>query len=279
MTQLPPDQTPNQPPLGGNADNGASTPEAAGAPVPPAQPAYEQPAFEQPAAYQDPAYGQPAFGQPGYPQQGYPVGAPMPQGPPPTNVFAIVGFVAVFFSGIAGVILGHIALNKIKRSGESGRGFALAATIIGYVRIGLSVLGTILFFVLMGIFGAAAQTSGWSSDHGSEYYNGDSSETEGYSGEWDPEFSDMPWVGTENEAVCTALLTPDVSIFDDASTYYRDLLRASDDAELNTLLEELIGYADGSDVSSDEAAEKRSQAELKWSEASSEMASVCMGER
>jgi hypothetical protein len=36
-----------------------------------------------------------------------------------------------------------VALTQIKKSGESGRGLALAGTIIGYVTVALWVLGSI----------------------------------------------------------------------------------------------------------------------------------------
>ena len=49
------------------------------------------------------------------------------------NVLAIVGFVLSLFLSIIGAILGVIALVQIKRTGQRGRGLALAAIIIGVV--------------------------------------------------------------------------------------------------------------------------------------------------
>ncbi len=49
-----------------------------------------------------------------------------------TNPLAIAAFVTSFFVGISGVILGHIALHQIKRTGEGGRWLAVAALVIGY---------------------------------------------------------------------------------------------------------------------------------------------------
>jgi hypothetical protein len=40
-----------------------------------------------------------------------------------------------------------VALTQIKKSGESGRGLALAGTIIGYVTLALWVLGSIALAV------------------------------------------------------------------------------------------------------------------------------------
>ena len=42
---------------------------------------------------------------------------------------------------IAGIICGHISLSQIKKTGEQGRGMAIAGLIIGYVGIVLFILG------------------------------------------------------------------------------------------------------------------------------------------
>lgn len=96
--------------------------------VPPAQPA---PAYGTP-----PAYGQTA-----------PSGAK-------TNTLAIVSLVASIIglvSGIGflvGIVCGHIALGQIKKTGEQGRGMAVAGLIIGYVGIVIAIILTILFFAV-----------------------------------------------------------------------------------------------------------------------------------
>ena len=74
-----------------------------------------------------------------------PVGAPAGG---KTNTLAIVSLVlSIIGVHLGGIITGHIALGQIKRTGETGRGLALAGTIIGYVGLVLVVIGTILFFV------------------------------------------------------------------------------------------------------------------------------------
>ncbi len=116
-------------------------PDQPGTPVPP--PAQPAPGYSAPGAA--PAYGQAA---PGY---GQPTGAK-------TNVLAIVslvasisGFVILPFIGpIVGVICGHISLGQIKKTGEQGRGMALAGLILGYVGIALAIIGTIIFFAVFG---------------------------------------------------------------------------------------------------------------------------------
>ena len=80
---------------------------------------------------------------------------------PGWNVMAIVGFILAFFVNIVGIILGFVALSQIKRTGEQGRGLAIAAIIIGFAEI---VIGIIIFvFVLIGLGIAASQyhTSGY----------------------------------------------------------------------------------------------------------------------
>ncbi|GAB2866021.1 DUF4190 domain-containing protein [Lentzea nigeriaca] len=80
-------------------------------------------------------YGQPMYGQqPMYGGYGYQ--PPKPQ----TNailalVLSLVGFATCGVTSIAGVIFGHIAMGRIKRGEEDGRGMALAGVIIGYVVI------------------------------------------------------------------------------------------------------------------------------------------------
>lgn len=53
---------------------------------------------------------------------------------------------------IVGVITGHMALSQIKRTGEGGRGMALAGTIIGWVGLGFLILGIIAFLAFLPFF-------------------------------------------------------------------------------------------------------------------------------
>ncbi len=70
-----------------------------------------------------------------------PSSAPAFQQAAPTNTLAIVALVTSLVGiHLAGIICGHIALNQIKSSGESGRGMALAGLIIGYVGVGAVIL-------------------------------------------------------------------------------------------------------------------------------------------
>ncbi|TLM81932.1 MULTISPECIES: DUF4190 domain-containing protein [unclassified Pseudarthrobacter] len=78
--------------------------------------------------------------QPQY--QGY----QQPNTPAKTNTLAIIALVSSFFISLLGVILGHIALNQIKTTGEGGRGLAIAALVIGYVSMALAVILIIIMF-------------------------------------------------------------------------------------------------------------------------------------
>jgi hypothetical protein len=61
-------------------------------------------------------------------------------------ICSIAGLVTCAASSIVGVILGIIALNQIKETGEEGRGMALAGIIIGGVVTALIVIGVIAYF-------------------------------------------------------------------------------------------------------------------------------------
>ncbi|MET2012758.1 DUF4190 domain-containing protein [Microbacterium chocolatum] len=139
-----------------------STPDAAGsAPTPPPAPgyapppAYAPPAESSPAGYPAaPGYAAPAYPAPGGygGAQGY--GYPSA---PKTNTLAIVSLVSSlaalvilpFVGSLVGVITGHMSLSQIKRTGENGRGLALAGTIVGWVGLGFIVLGLLLFLLLL----------------------------------------------------------------------------------------------------------------------------------
>jgi peptidyl-prolyl cis-trans isomerase B (cyclophilin B) len=65
------------------------------------------------------------------------------------NTLAVVSIASALTSigAVAAIVTGHVALTQIKKSGESGRGLALAGTIIGYVTVALWVLGSIALAV------------------------------------------------------------------------------------------------------------------------------------
>ena len=80
---------------------------------------------------------QPQFPQPQYQQQ-YSVNSAK------TNGLAIAAFViSLLCCNVLAVIFGHIAISQINRTGEGGKGLAIAALIIGY----LSIIGGFFFFL------------------------------------------------------------------------------------------------------------------------------------
>jgi len=79
----------------------------------------------------------------------------------PLNTMALVGFIlsvsgaATGITLIPGIVLSHIGLSQIKRTGEAGHGFALAGLIVGYCLLGLSMLAVfliVLFAILFPLF-------------------------------------------------------------------------------------------------------------------------------
>jgi hypothetical protein len=95
-----------------------------------------------PPQFQQPQYQQP-FQQPQYQQQyGVPQFIPVSN---KTNSLAIASLVvSLLCCAPLGVIFGHMALSQINRTGEGGRGLAVAGLVIGYVGCGLAL------FVFMG---------------------------------------------------------------------------------------------------------------------------------
>lgn len=132
------------------------------------QPTYEapqQPSYEAP----QPTYGaqQPTYGAPppeygAYPQSNYTGYAQPAYGgyptAPKTNTLAIVALISgisafvflPFIGSIAAIITGHMSLNQLKTSGENGRGLGLTGLILGYVGLGLAILGTIAVVLWFG---------------------------------------------------------------------------------------------------------------------------------
>lgn len=145
---------------------GAGEPNPWAAPIEPySQPLPQQPdptGYGQPAAgaYAQPGYP-PVYGQPGpggYPPPGYPGYGHPPYDPASQESgMAIASLVCSILgimmcgpcTAIPGVILGHIALGKIKRGEAGGKGMAQAGLIIGYIIVGLTVLAVLGILVLV----------------------------------------------------------------------------------------------------------------------------------
>ncbi|WP_051190217.1 MULTISPECIES: DUF4190 domain-containing protein [unclassified Mycobacterium] len=138
----PPPGFPPPPPPGNYLPPGGYLPPTPPAPLGPG----EYPGFGGPPGYPPAGYSNP----PGYPPSGY--GTPYPGSyfnpgqAQKTNVLAVSSLVVsllglVFWPlGVAGVILGGVALNQIKSTGEAGHGMAVAGTAIGGVAVTLSLI-------------------------------------------------------------------------------------------------------------------------------------------
>lgn len=83
-----------------------------------------------------------------------------PPAGPSTNILAILALVGAFVFAPAAIVLGHIALGQIKRTGEAGHQLALWGMILGYVFTGLWILIIIFSVVLPFLIVGAAMTSG-----------------------------------------------------------------------------------------------------------------------
>jgi len=96
-----------------------------------------------PAPYSAAAYSAAPYSAAPNSSSGYPAGPVAPR----TNTLAIVSLVTGFCCSIAAVVTGHIALGQIKRTGEAGRGLAIAGLVLGYASIALTTLLLILALV------------------------------------------------------------------------------------------------------------------------------------
>ena len=141
----PPQDAASVDPYGSPAEFHGAQPLPYGTPAP----EYGAPAPQygaQPVPYGSEPYGaqpygaQPYGAQPYYAQPAY-YGV---QRPATTNGLAIASLVtAIVGVSLVAVILGHIAMNQINKTGEQGKGMAIAGLVLGY----LGMLVGIIFFL------------------------------------------------------------------------------------------------------------------------------------
>ena len=123
---------PNQPPVDPPMFQPPAAPEN---PANPANPAYPS----------NPAQAAPAYAQAGYPQ---PYGQPAPS--EKYNVLAIVSLVtSILGMSLVGIITGHLGLSQIGKTGEKGRGLAIAGLVIGYLGILLAIIALVILIPIM----------------------------------------------------------------------------------------------------------------------------------
>ncbi|TSD96645.1 DUF4190 domain-containing protein [Skermania sp. ID1734] len=69
-----------------------------------------------------------------------------PFAPRKTNGLAIAALVCSLFFAPLGILFGHISLSQIKRTGDEGRGLAIAGLVIGYI---FTVVGVVVTVVVV----------------------------------------------------------------------------------------------------------------------------------
>ncbi|MCV7109163.1 DUF4190 domain-containing protein [Mycolicibacterium chitae] len=62
---------------------------------------------------------------------------------------AIVALVGSLIFAPLGIVFGHISLSQIKRTGEEGRGLAIAGLAIGYVMVAAVILFLVFALILI----------------------------------------------------------------------------------------------------------------------------------
>lgn len=71
---------------------------------------------------------------------------------PPLNTLAVISFVSAFFVSLVAVVLGHLALGRIKRTGERGRGLAIAGLVLGYAGC---IIGAVMIITMLAAYNAS----------------------------------------------------------------------------------------------------------------------------
>lgn len=116
-------------------------------PVVPGQP-YPGASSAEPGQPYSGSYGQPYGASTESPQYSYgqpPSPYSQPRQPARFNTLAIVAFIVVFLSNLIGLILGIIALVQVNKTGERGRGLAIAAIVIGAV-VTIAAIVIVVFY-------------------------------------------------------------------------------------------------------------------------------------
>lgn len=91
-----------------------------------------------------------------------PYGSANPYAPAPqqkTNTLAIVSLVLAFVVSLGAVICGHIALSQIKKTGEQGRGLAIAGLVLGYIGLVGGLIWIIAVFSIFATWGVSSYST------------------------------------------------------------------------------------------------------------------------
>jgi peptidyl-prolyl cis-trans isomerase B (cyclophilin B) len=86
-------------------------------------------------------------------------GWPLP--PARTDGLAVAALVlGVCGFGLLPVVFGHVALRRIRRTGDQGAGLAIAGLVLGYLALAAAAVGVVLLVLAVGIPLWAAAASG-----------------------------------------------------------------------------------------------------------------------
>ena len=92
------------------------------------------------------------------------------------NTLAVVSLASAVtgFGAVAAVITGHISLAQLKKTNESGRGLAFTGMILGYVGIGLWIIGGIGMALVRAFVGGryGIELGGGSGQHSQNGFGG-----------------------------------------------------------------------------------------------------------
>jgi len=66
-----------------------------------------------------------------------------------TNTLAVLALVFGILGSVVGAILGHVALAQIKRTGDSGRGLAIAGIVLGYLTFAIYVALSVWYVIVV----------------------------------------------------------------------------------------------------------------------------------
>lgn len=82
----------------------------------------------------------------------YPTALAELQAPRRTNQLAILSLVFSVLMALPGIVMGHVALSQIRRTGEEGRGLAIAGLIVGYVFLVIGIAGGLVYMLYFSAF-------------------------------------------------------------------------------------------------------------------------------
>ena len=105
-----------------------------------------------------PPYGEHPSGYPAYPAY------PQSRG---TNTLAVVSLVTGFLFAPLGIVFGHISLSQIRKTGEEGKGLAIAGLVVGYILTALTIITVIIAVWFTAVF--LNWTDTWAQDFDGHY--------------------------------------------------------------------------------------------------------------